>query len=186
MKNLSGQQFGRLEALFLVGRYRSNSIWLCKCDCGNLIKVRDCHLKSGDTKSCGCLNREKAKKHAKELKVINTKHGDASNGKKTKLYNSWCGMKDRCFNSRASNFTYYGHRGISVYKEWVENYSIFKAWALQNGYKEGLVIDRIDSNGDYEPSNCHWITASENVRKSSIARWSRRKTKELTRFMDGK
>lgn len=104
----------------------------------------------------------KCRKHA------TIKHGDAGgNGKKRqRLYDAWRSMKSRCNYPKNIRYQYYGGKGVKVCKEW-HNYTGFRMWALSNGYKDGLVIDRIDSNGNYEPSNCQWITKSENSKKAS-------------------
>lgn len=86
------------------------------------------------------------------------KHGMA---KKSKLYGIWVTMKQRCYNERNKDFYAYGARGISVYSEWIKSYVEFHNWAYSNGYEEGLSIDRIDVNGNYEPSNCKWVTMKE-------------------------
>ena len=80
------------------------------------------------------------------------------NGKKTKLYRVWCGMKERCSNPHNKKFQHYGGKGIKVCDEWIHNYSAFHEWSMANGYKEGLTIDRINGDGNYEPSNCRWVT----------------------------
>ena len=84
-------------------------------------------------------------------------HGDTG----TRLYRIWKSMKCRCLNSAHPTYQGYGARGISICDEWVESYPAFKRWALENGYDDHLELDRIDVNGDYEPSNCRWITHRE-------------------------
>ena len=88
-------------------------------------------------------------------------------GTNTKLYAVWCCMKERCNNSHNKRYCYYGGRGIKVCPEWSESFSAFREWALENGYREGLTIDRINSNGNYEPSNCRWATRAQQNRNYS-------------------
>ena len=87
----------------------------------------------------------------------NLKHGMSN----TKLYGCWDSMKSRCYRHSAGNYHYYGARGVTVCKEWRDSFIAFKDWALSNGYVDGLSLDRIDYNGNYEPSNCRWVTMKE-------------------------
>lgn len=82
-------------------------------------------------------------------------------GKHTKLYKTWCSIKQRCCNKNNTHYKYYGGRGIKICHEWENDFSEFRSWANKNGYEEGLSIERIDVNDDYKPSNCKWITLSE-------------------------
>lgn len=79
-------------------------------------------------------------------------------GRYTRLYNIWLNMKQRCSNPRASHYEYYGGKGVSVCEEWKKSFSTFRDWALSNGYEDGLTIDRIESDKDYCPENCRWVT----------------------------
>ena len=95
------------------------------------------------------------------------KHGDNIKGKRTRLYQTWAGMKSRCFNPKNKKYKYYGGRDITIYEKWKSDYTVFREWALANGYKDNLTIDRIDNNGDYNPDNCQWISKANNNRKAS-------------------
>ena len=150
MLDLTGQRFGGL-----VVRERDTSStryvkWHCVCDCGKTISASTAHLRSGHTISCGCLGL----KHATEAKIT---HG----GTKSSLYHVWNGMRMRCGNPKSTGFKWYGAKGVKVCEEW-SDFAVFRAWAESHGYKQGLTIDRIDPDGNYCPSNCRWITRSEN------------------------
>lgn len=155
--DLTGKRFGKLIVIKKVENNKYNRIqWLCRCDCGNVTCLSSNALTTNNTKSCGCLKREKK---------FNLKHGKA----KTRLYHIWNGMKQRCFNSKAIKYHNYGGRGITVCKTWQKDFMSFYEWAICNGYdesksREQQVLDRIDNNGNYEPNNCRWITQSENCR----------------------
>lgn len=162
--DLTSQKFGRLAILNDSGQRLSGGIiWNCRCDCGNLKLVSSTHLKTGHTKSCGCLRREIA---LRKLAVGRYRHG----GGYTRICKTWHSMKRRCHDTKSIDYKWYGARGISVYLDWQNDFLSFKNWALANGYKDNLTIDRIDHNGNYEPSNCQFITQSENSIKSNRER----------------
>ncbi|MFA5398120.1 MAG: hypothetical protein WC346_19060 [Methanogenium sp.] len=121
-----------------------------KCDCGNIKEVRKHDVKNGRIKSCGCIRKNKPN---------SIKHGLSN----TKLYVVFKAMKQRCYNLNCKNYSEYGSRGIKIFEEWLNDYTKFHDWALNNGYKEGLYIDRINNNGNYEPSNCRWISNKKNT-----------------------
>lgn len=148
--DVTEQRFGRLTVLGECGKDNFRQyMWLCKCDCGNIVAVRGYSLRSGNTQSCGCLQKDKNI----ELRTI---HGMA----KTRIYNIWQSMKERCSNPLNHCYKNYGGRGIKVCSEW-QKFEPFYEWATNNNYSDKLTIDRIDVNGDYEPSNCRWITIKE-------------------------
>lgn len=147
IKYITGQKFGRLTALYKLNNYHKRATyWLCVCDCGNLVEVRGTNLRYGQTKSCGCLNKD-----------VITIHGKSN----SRLHRIWSHMKTRCYNTNSKNYKDYGGRGIAVCDEWKDNFQAFYNWSMVNGYDDTLTIDRIDVNGNYEPNNCRWITNEE-------------------------
>ncbi len=172
MNDLTGQKFGRLLVLYDSGERKGRKVvWVCLCACGNFTEVKSDSLGSGRTKSCGCFMIDQTKK-ANIGNKYSIKHGDALSSKKSRLYTIWSHMKERCSNPNDKKYRRYGGRGIKVCDDWRDNYSAFKSWAISNGYRDDLTIDRIDNDGNYEPSNCQFITRSENSRKGCLVRWA--------------
>jgi hypothetical protein len=161
--DLSGEKFNMLTAIKPI-KVKNGIKWLCECDCGKETLVSPPKLKSGHTKSCGCFQSTSARNR----QLV---HGFS----KTKLSNVRNTMVQRCHNPRVGMFYTYGARGIKVCDEWRNNPKSFYEWAMANGYKEGLSIDRINNDGNYEPSNCQWITIQENLSKEAKLDSNKRK-----------
>lgn len=170
--SLEKLKFGKLTVLYRTSDYISpksqkpRAVWHCICDCGNVCDVLGENLRRGNTKSCGCEQRETA---SKQLKT----HGYS----KERLYGVWLSMKSRCFNESDAGYKLYGGRGIKVCNEWLD-YEVFRSWAYNNGYnplgKRGeTTIDRINCDGNYCPTNCRWITQEEQMNN---VRYNRRLT----------
>lgn len=145
------EKFGRLTPLRKLKRNRT--AWECQCDCGNLVIVQQDHLRSGNTKSCGCLVRE-------TMRAKQFKHGCAV--KITPEYRTWKHIKNRCLNPSAHNFKYYGAVGVTVCKRWKNS---FESFLSDMGQKPSSShsIDRKNPNGNYTPSNCRWATKFEQI-----------------------
>lgn len=143
-----GRRFGKLIIIKEVEKYiqpsgQSQRAFLCQCDCGNKKIIRLSHLIHNRIKSCGCMV------------------GEMHNDSYTKLYRIWRGMKNRVSEYHSQRYLYYD-RGINICHEWDESYLAFKKWALKNGFKEGLTIDRINNAAGYYPKNCRFVTQQVN------------------------
>ena len=158
-KDITGKKFGKLTALYRLHNYhKKGTYWICVCDCGNFIETSYDSLHN-NAKSCGCLRKETTSKRFKT-------HGKRN----TRLYNIYKGMKARCYNKNNHKYKNYGGRGITVCKEWLNDFTTFYDWSMSHGYDDTLTIDRIDVNGNYEPDNCRWITNDEQQRNKTTNR----------------
>lgn len=162
VNDIIGKKFGRLTVVKFDHKKKKNdnrhyyNYYLCRCDCGNLKIVERAKLIYLHTQSCGCLHKEKFKTY---------KHGLSYH----RLHRIWDKMKYRCYNPKCPRYSDYGGRGIIICDTWKNNFKAFYDWAVLNGYKENLTIDRINVNGNYEPSNCRWVSQkvqSRNTRKN--------------------
>lgn len=158
LKDLTGQKFGKLTVIERAENQGKYTCWLCKCECGTLITVRSTNLLTGNTKSCGCYKKDKA--------IIDHTIHNLSNHR---IYKIWENMKSRCYRKTTINYERYGGRGIKVCNEW-QQFEPFNDWAIKNGYKEDLTLDRIDVNGNYEPDNCRWLSVKEQNRNTRTNR----------------
>lgn len=173
-----GKTYGRLTVIEKAepGKHGKSRV-VCLCDCGESVVVETNSIKSGNTRSCGCLQKEVAARRCRE----GVKHGKIM----TRVYKTWAHMKARCLNENDGSYKNYGGRGIGVCEEWLE-FEPFNEWAMANGYSPRLTIERIDNDGNYEPENCKWadrLTQANNKRNNrviafkgeqkTLAEWSR-------------
>lgn len=159
-KDLTNQHFGYLTVLERIGVRNKNVYWRCQCECGNEVIRSTSNLLASKFPSCGCMKNQVISKS-------NTTHGLRD----TRLYRIYSGMMTGCYNPRNRAFKWYGERGIAICTEWRNSFKAFYDWAISNGYREDLSIDRIDPDGDYTPSNCRWVTMTiQNQNKSGRKR----------------
>lgn len=166
----------RYNGLVCVGKDpdKDERYYLFRCDCGNITSIIAYNVERGATTSCGCK-----RKRMLDAGEMRRKHG----GKGTRLYGIWKSMRERCNTLSSSNYHKYGGRGIRVCEDWTD-FVNFEKWAVCNGYADNLTIDRIDNNGNYEPSNCRWTTYQEqnNNRRSNVYLTYQGETKTLTQW----
>lgn len=157
-EDLVNKKFGRLLVTGYHGRRGAKSKWNCVCDCGSPAIVFANCLKSGMTKSCGCIRKERAQ-------TIKLSHGMAE----SKEFNAWMHAKSRCSNPNNIGFKHYGGRGIAVCEKWAKDFSAF--FADMGPCPPGMSIERVDVNGNYEPGNCKWATQAEQTLNTRRTRW---------------
>lgn len=159
--NISGQVFGRLTAIEACGYNKhGKTMWRCVCSCGGERFVVAGDLRSGNTKSCGCLVVEQAI----SMGARNVTHGLTGSPE----FRTWSAMIDRCTNKSGKNYRNYGHRGITVCDEWMKSFERFLA--DMGPRQKGHTIERKDNNGNYEPSNCVWATNKDQSRNRRSTR----------------
>lgn len=167
--DMIGNRYGRLTVIRDSGeRRRGETLWLCHCDCGNSVVLRGSSLRGGNNRSCGCLRDE-------SQKTRSITHGCTG----TRLYHIWNNMIQRCYQPHNKRWDCYGERGIRVCDEW-RDFGNFQKWALENGYSDDLTIDRIDNDGNYEPSNCRWADVGTQANNKSTNHYLEHKGKKLT------
>lgn len=157
MKNYTGEKYGRLTVLNFSRKYKGIYYWFCRCDCGKIKELSIQDLKSGNTKSCGCLRKE----NPSRIKINNLSG--------TRIHKIYHNMKTRCFNQKSERYKDYGERGIKICDEWLGKFvgfNNFCDWAFKNGYNENLTLDRIDNDGNYCPENCRWVDMKTQRRNS--------------------
>lgn len=161
----SGRIFGRLTALSLVGPRNTETIWRFRCLCGTEKEISIASVLRGSVQSCGCLHMERC-----ALGLNPRRHGDACVGKVTRLHSIWRGMLKRC-NPANNSFAIqrYAARGLRMAPEW-KDYTVFRSWAMANGYADNLSIDRIDNDKGYSPGNCRWADRKTQSRNRSTSR----------------
>lgn len=150
IKDKTGEVYGRLKVVEFKGIKNRHAMWLCQCECGNLVIVSSGNLVSGNTRTCGC---------AKESNIgeLNKTHGKTN----TRLYRIWRGIKSRTKYKSTGISKCYRDRNIELCQEWETSFTSFYEWAVNNGYSEELTIDRINNDLGYSPENCRWVTNKE-------------------------
>lgn len=170
LMDITGQRYGKLTAIkFSHKDKRNQQFWLFKCDCGNEKIICIGHVKSGNTKSCGCLRIERKTKH----KMYGTR-----------IYKSWMSMKERCLNKNRKDYKDYGGRGIIICERWVNSFENF--YKDMGNRIEGLSLDRIDNNKGYYKENCRWATLKEqnNNKRNNHLLTHNRKTQNVKQWSE--
>lgn len=176
--DLTGQRFGRLVVLNECGTDKyGNYIWKCQCDCGNITTAASGNLRRGHTQSCGCLWEDT---------VPGANKFDCVFDSNSRLYKIWVHIKERCGNPNNRDYEHYGKRGIYVCEKWMNSFTAFVSWAIDNGYNDSLTIDRINVNDGYYPKNCRWVNmkTQENNKTDNRMLSLNGETKTLSQWSD--
>lgn len=180
--DLTGQRFGRLSVVKRTGCFNDGQVaWQCVCDCGKAITVRSRDLRTGHTRSCGCLQQDVCRETIIEFHKQMGYDGHTQRP----VFQVWKDMIRRCYDIENESYKNYGGRGIRVCSEWHDPRS-FEQWALDNGFHKGLQLDRKDNEGDYQPNNCRFVSRIENCnnkrtnrrveldgQEKTLAQWAR-------------
>lgn len=179
IRDRTGERYENITVLRYLRIEKGRAVWLCKCElCGREFEQTTQHI--NQNKSCGCYRRTRL--------LIHGQAGSHAKVKESRLYTIWTGMKNRCNNPKVACYSDYGGKGVHICREWAD-FRVFNNWAHAHGYheqppetpaKEMLTIDRINSNGNYEPANCRWITKGENSRLANIERFKKKNKMTLT------
>lgn len=154
--NITGQVFHKWKVL-KYSHTTNKSYWECQCECGNVNIKRIDQLTTGISKDCGC---------GKKFKMQGVVPSAVEGEMQSRIASIWYGMHHRCQNPLHRNYDLYGGRGITICSNWYD-YDNFKEWAKSSGYKNNLELDRIDNDGNYEPSNCRWVTRKQQCNNTS-------------------
>lgn len=145
--DIKGKKYNRWTVIEKSKTKNGKTYWLCECECGKRKIVYGTSLRSGKSKSCGCFNKE----------IVSKQKGLST----TRLYRIYKLVVKRCYDKTDKSYKYYGAKGVTVYNKWLNNFISFYNWSINNDYNDKLTLDRIDVNGNYEPSNCRWISEKE-------------------------
>jgi hypothetical protein len=165
--DLTGKIYGRLTVLKLNSTAGGRTMWQCECMCGGTSIVDGWNLKTFHTTSCGCKRKE-------------SNSGATHNLSSDPIYTLWNKIKERCNNPKIQCYPRYGGRGIKMCDDWLNDFTSFYSWCINNGYKVGLQIDRINNNGNYSPDNCRFVTRRVNCFNRTTNRKYLFDGKELT------
>jgi hypothetical protein len=163
INQMIGKKYGRLTILKEGSKKGKVRFCVCSCDCGKIKSIQLYHILRGHSQSCGCLHKE-------QLSLMSTTHGLTKTTDGKRIGKIWSQMKARCLNKNNPAYRHYGGRGISICQEWMD-LNNFYTWAINNGYKDNLTIDRKNNDGDYCPENCNFIPQSEQPKNRRGLHW---------------